>query len=318
MTDITTQLQSAVNAAVTPGAIVQIPDGNSFISDAITLSGKIGLTIRGTNTYAAKLYWNGPADRPAFLAQGCYEPRFEEFSLYVNKPLLEGVRFQTMLNSPAYTTGQRARMRRVCINGANVPLNVCVRFAVGSAGDQGNAEDLIDDCLFMGYAYAGIEVDHQQCKNVTLFKTGMNGGGIGKYGIKSKGSVQIVGGGGGGNTAADIWITDADDRFSVDFYDSEGSSRFLIVATDNPAMPNGYGYSGASQPISLRNIRWTGSNVAPDGYAILRQLPGPLSIDGTYCWKQQTVKLWAHTNFPVGTQNLPDLELVNGAGAVKQ
>lgn len=301
--DITARLQMQAKT-IADGGIIQLPRAG-ILTDTITLSGRRSVAVLGgVNSAGSVLTWQGPADRPAFRILGCFEPRLEGFTLIARKddhPLAEGIRFETSDRG----TARRARLQRCVINGVNGGIGIAVRFMPGSGGNNLNSENLLLDCCFQNYGNCGLSIEHNQSKDTVVERCEFSGSGFGKCGYKGCASVYFRECNANENTFSDLWQTDADDRLAVDWWDSEGSARLLIVASDRPDVPGGFGLSGAKQEVSLRNIRFAGNGVAPDGAAILRYYPGIVSMDGVNSWKPHKVPLISRTVYPKG----PDLVL---------
>jgi len=121
------------------------------------------------------------------------------------------------------------------------------------------------------YRTAGIYIVGNQSKGHLFEKLELNGSGIGKAGIWSKGGGwRAVACNSAGHSMADVVLEDTGDSVTMVGWHGETSRRFI----DQPNR------TGVPMAITLEGCEWMADQLAPDGNAIRVCGPGPLTVIG--------------------------------------
>jgi hypothetical protein len=280
-TDATACWQTAIRRATMPEhpryftGVTGTAGVTYVIRDTLTIESAYGGTIDGNGSV---LEWQGPPDRPLFLAKNTQLVRFVNLRIVAVTPLEAAFEF-----TKAPSAKDQARnvapseniIESVSIEGIKLGnLRYGVRFSKRYGIDADNDQSTIMNSAIYNVTEAAISIEHTQSQHHHFYavkSTGAQGNQNASFVRADGGSFASLGGfhglfGGAVYSISSVYGTD----LIVD-EDSEGSARFIRT----PA-----GAASFRFPVHVIGGRFAVDRVASDGRYIDFNRMGPLSIDG--------------------------------------
>jgi hypothetical protein len=314
--DQTAAWQAAIDAwLATEDAILLLPPGPTRIDGTLVIRNAEGRIIQGHGTQDTVIYTTGAHDdRDVVLIYGSNQLVLRDFGMHLS-PRRSGIcqgRLSDLLDPQDGHVVEGGRY-----NGFHTFTNIEIRpneFEPSAPGtryqygffwtsgtstaaprafvDANNDLNSLYDCNVLGYRTAGYFIGHSQSKHHRFLNCKFSGSfGLDGQGqptmprdalhcgvLMTRGSFRFTNGGGGANAGADFIVCAANDNIVIEGVDSEGSNRFVRIGGDlTGTMP---GASGAPYPVTVRNNRYAGNNLATDGVHVSVVQPGPVDISG--------------------------------------
>jgi hypothetical protein len=250
------------------------------IQGTIEFRGIAGLVLEGggpaggSNTGGTEFHWEGNPGDPLMRLNGVRNSSLSNFSISSNihTPLYAGIE----IPQTTYGTTTSNFFRNICMDGTSGGLQYGVRIGSGTGGGQTDTQNF-EGVSINNYGLTAWSIEYSQSKAHTFRECNCSANGYGEYGVAtglagSGGSFYWHGGGLGNNTISDFFLGEPCDVIEINGGQFEGSPRALICL--NPT-------SGA-WPVTMRNMRWAGNNLAADGQAVIYQHRGPFNFEGNY------------------------------------
>jgi hypothetical protein len=257
-------------------ATVTAAAGRTYvIRDTLTIDSAEGGTVDGNGSV---LEWQGPPDRPMFLASNTQQMRFVNLRIIAVTPLQAAFEFA---KAPYGTNPQRnvapgmnvldaVRIEGVRLGGLRFGVRFSRRFGI----DEDNDQSTIINSAIYNVTDAAISIEHSQSQHHHFYAvkaSGAPGNTHAAFVRALGGSFSSLGGFHGGFGAA---VYDIAAVYGTDLIldeDSEGSARLLQTPAGAASFPF---------PVHLIGGRFAVNGLAADGRLIDFHRMGPLSIDG--------------------------------------
>jgi hypothetical protein len=280
-TDATSCWQAAIREAMPAGrtpyfANVTGTAGVTYaIRDTLIIESTMGGTIDGNGSV---LQWQGPPDRPVFLAKNTQQLRFVNLRILVVTPLEAAFEFTKAPygKDPARNVAPSLNViDSVRIEGVKLGnLKYGVRFSKRYGIDEDNDQSTIMNTVIYNVTEAAISIEHTQSQGHHFYAvkaTGAEGNQNASFVRADGGSFSSLGGfhgqfGGAVYNITSVYGTD----FIVD-ENSEGSARFIRTPAGAASFPF---------PVQVVGGRFAVNRLVKDGKFIDFNRMGPLSIDG--------------------------------------
>ncbi len=262
------------------------------ITDTLTLTRGVGVTLEGISTLSTKLSWAGAADKPMILLYNARAVTMENLFVAGNpaSPPSYLIEVRGDKNDPAlWLAPGRCRFKRLVVGGSSpnsAKVGIAYTYAVGTGpsppnNDQGRFEDVeISNVSDSEVQFGTEELNSANAKSFRFDNCVFTDG---RFGIRTYHASYYWNGGYIGqhqpqddedtDGGVDFWFYKApSDTVRIDDADSEGSARFLVVGYPS--------WLGQSMPMIVTCNRVSTDGLADDGILIHTTTPGPLFFSG--------------------------------------
>lgn len=255
--------------------VVATPGMTYVIRDTLTIASAYGGTINGNGSV---LEWQGPPDRPMFLAKNTQQLHFSNLRIVAAMPLEAAFEFTKApyVKEPERNVAPSENViDSVSIEGVNLgKLKYGIRFSKRYGIDEDNDQSTIMNTAIYNVTEAAISIEHTQSQHHHFYAvkaTGAKGNQNASFVRADSGSFASLGGFHGGFAGAVYSIASVYGTDLVVDEDSEGSARFIRTPVGAASFPF---------PVHIIGGRFSIDHVASDGRFVDFHRMGPLSIDG--------------------------------------
>jgi hypothetical protein len=268
---------AASSALYGPGGVgVYIPPGDYFVGDTLEITGLGGVRFHGS-FLGSRVYYTGPAGRPAVLVAQCFRCTFEDLCFFTTTKGTSHGLLVTNLPGDHGWVSSACLFRNLIVGvagggGGDVEKAVSIDNTARGGGDTNNEHHRFERVLVSGYSRCGF---HQLGSNVhAIVYDGCECYGDshephGQYGLECEYGCFFRWQNGFMTRHAgyDFQLSDFMVGVSIDGFNGEWSEGFI----------RGNGVTGSPMPIAVANCRWDGVPVAGKSAVQILQ-PGPLRV----------------------------------------
>lgn len=251
------------------------PGTTYVIRDTLTIASAYGGTIDGNGSL---LEWQGPPDRPMFLAENTQQVHFINLRIVAAMPLEAAFEFT---KAPYGKDPERKVapsenvIDSVSIEGVKLgQLKYGIRFSKRYGIDEDNDQSTIMNTAIYNVTEAAISIEHTQSQHHHFYAvkaSGAKGNQNASFVRADGGSFASLGGFHGGFSGAVYSIISVYGTDLIVDEDSERSARFIRTPVGAANFPF---------PVHVIGGRFSVDQVASDGRFIDFHRMGPLSVDG--------------------------------------
>lgn len=275
--DYTMPVQAAFRWATEKraGRRLMCPDGVYRLSSTIVIANVDGLAFVGQGSCV--FIWQGNPNSPMFDLEDVSYSRFEGFRIRGNTAHRLAVVFHIANGGATSVTPHCDQFVNISIEGVDGYIDYGFRIARdGAGGDRNDDFHYFENVRVNNYAIAAWSLEATQAHFIHFLNCFCLGGRSGQYCVSggrdagARTSFVWDGGFSGMNSKADFMLECNTSRqpYVIRNLSSERSNRFI----------DSTGPCGSTSPLTIEDVRWSDTDLNPDG-AVIRYLnPGPISL----------------------------------------